>query len=91
MNNLIQGIASFQGSVFPGQRQMYQQLVRDGQHPSALIIACADSRVSPEHITQAGPGDLFVWSAASPRRSSTPWWRSACATSSSAAIPTAAP
>ncbi|CAM3085521.1 MULTISPECIES: carbonic anhydrase [Methylobacterium] len=60
MNSIIQGIASFQGSVFPGQRQMYQQLVRDGQHPSALIIACADSRVSPEHITQAGPGDLFV-------------------------------
>lgn len=60
MNSLIQGIATFQGSVFPGQRQMYQQLVRDGQHPSALIIACADSRVAPEHITQAGPGELFV-------------------------------
>jgi len=39
---------------------MYRQLVRDGQHPSALIIACADSRVAPEHITQAGPGELFV-------------------------------
>jgi carbonic anhydrase len=60
MNSLIQGIATFQGSVFPGQRQMYRQLVRDGQHPSALIIACADSRVAPEHITQAGPGELFV-------------------------------
>ena len=34
--------------------------MRDGQHPNALIIACADSRVSPEHITQAGPGELFV-------------------------------
>jgi len=60
MNSLIQGIAAFQGHVFPGQRAMYQQLVRDGQHPSALIIGCADSRVSPEHITQAGPGELFV-------------------------------
>ncbi|PIK70617.1 carbonic anhydrase, partial [Methylobacterium frigidaeris] len=39
---------------------MYERLVRDGQQPKALIIACADSRVSPEHITQAGPGELFV-------------------------------
>ena len=60
MDDIIQGISNFRGSVFPGQQQMYQRLVRDGQHPQALIIACADSRVSPEHITQAGPGDLFV-------------------------------
>ncbi|MFY9294971.1 MAG: carbonic anhydrase [Methylorubrum rhodinum] len=60
MDDIIQGISNFRGNIFPGQRQMYRQLVRDGQHPQALIIACADSRVSPEHITQAGPGDLFV-------------------------------
>ncbi|MFC7663506.1 carbonic anhydrase [Methylorubrum suomiense] len=56
MDDIIQGISNFRGSVFPGQQQMYQRLVRDGQHPQALIIACADSRVSPEHITQSGPG-----------------------------------
>lgn len=60
MDNIIQGISNFRGNIFPGQRRMYEKLVRDGQHPKALIIACADSRVSPEHITQAGPGDLFV-------------------------------
>jgi carbonic anhydrase len=58
--SIIQGISTFRGSVFPGQQRMYQRLVRDGQQPKALIIACADSRVSPEHITQAGPGELFV-------------------------------
>ncbi|MCJ2105351.1 carbonic anhydrase [Methylobacterium sp. E-041] len=60
MDNIIQGISEFQDKVFPGQQAMYQRLVRDGQQPKALIIACADSRVSPEHITQAGPGELFV-------------------------------
>ena len=60
VDNIIQGISNFRGNVFPGQKDMYRRLVRDGQQPKALIIACADSRVSPEHITQTGPGELFV-------------------------------
>lgn len=60
MDTILRGVAHFRGTIFPGQRQMYERLVRDGQHPKALVIACADSRVSPEHITQAGPGELFV-------------------------------
>ncbi|WP_018259718.1 carbonic anhydrase [Methylobacterium sp. WSM2598] len=60
MDTIIQGISTFRERVFPGQQQMYQRLVRDGQQPKALIIACADSRVAPEHITQADPGELFV-------------------------------
>ena len=34
--------------------------LRSGQAPSALWIGCADSRVSPEQITGAEPGTLFV-------------------------------
>jgi carbonic anhydrase len=60
VDTIIQGITKFQGDVFPGQQRMYERLVRDGQQPKALIIACADSRVAPEHITQTGPGELFV-------------------------------
>ena len=32
----------------------------EGQAPSAVIVACADSRVAPELIFDQGVGDLFV-------------------------------
>jgi len=31
-----------------------------GQAPYAIIVSCADSRVPPEHVFNAGLGDLFV-------------------------------
>lgn len=31
-----------------------------GQHPYAIIVGCADSRVPPELVFDAGLGDLFV-------------------------------
>lgn len=31
-----------------------------GQSPYATILACSDSRVSPEHLFDAGLGDLFI-------------------------------
>ena len=31
-----------------------------GQHPFAMVLSCADSRVPPEHIFNVGLGDLFV-------------------------------
>ncbi len=36
-----------------------QELVK-GQHPIAVVLACADSRVSPELIFNQGLGDVFV-------------------------------
>jgi carbonic anhydrase len=34
--------------------------IADGQHPVAMVLSCADSRVPPEHIFNVGLGDLFV-------------------------------
>ncbi len=31
-----------------------------GQSPYAVIVSCSDSRVPPEQVFDAGPGDLFV-------------------------------
>ena len=35
-------------------------LAEHGQHPFAIVIACSDSRVIPEQIFDAVPGELFV-------------------------------
>ncbi len=59
MNELIGRVFSFGKDVFHHQSELYAKL-SEGQSPKALIISCADSRVVPEHIVQAAPGDLFV-------------------------------
>lgn len=60
MNELIGRVFSFEKQTFPNQRLLYGRLANDGQSPKALMISCADSRIVPEHIMQAEPGDLFV-------------------------------
>ena len=32
----------------------------NGQHPFAIVITCADSRVVPEHMFMCGLGEIFV-------------------------------
>jgi carbonic anhydrase len=57
---LIDGLRRFRREHFPRFREHYQRLVRDGQRPSVLFIGCADSRVVPELLTGALPGELFI-------------------------------
>lgn len=60
MNELLGRVFSFEKRVFPDQGALYEKLAKHGQSPKALMISCADSRVVPEHILHANPGDLFV-------------------------------
>ena len=60
MNELIGRVLNFEKRVFSGQSALYAKLAEHGQSPKALMISCADSRVVPEHLLQAAPGDLFV-------------------------------
>ncbi len=60
MENILDRASRFRGDIFEKESALYRRLAHDGQNPKALMISCADSRVVPEMITQARPGDLFV-------------------------------
>jgi carbonic anhydrase len=59
-NDVIGRVVSFEKQVFPNQSALFAKLTSEGQSPKALMISCADSRIVPEQIMQANPGDLFV-------------------------------
>jgi carbonic anhydrase len=45
---------------FNSMRDVFTRVAREGQRPRALWIGCSDSRVIPELITAADPGELFI-------------------------------
>ena len=59
MQKLIQGIHQFQGESFLPLQGLFEQLAK-GQNPETLFITCSDSRIDPNLLTQAKPGDLFI-------------------------------
>jgi carbonic anhydrase len=60
MQKLVKGIHSFRNGYFATHRQMFEQLATAGQQPETLFITCSDSRVVPNLITNAAPGELFI-------------------------------
>ena len=60
MKQLIEGFRHFRKEVFPQQREVFKRLA-SGQTPSTMFITCADSRVMPELMFNAQPGELFVY------------------------------
>jgi carbonic anhydrase len=57
---LIDGYASFRAGRLVTEQSRYRDLAEHGQSPEILVIGCCDSRVSPEVIFDARPGELFV-------------------------------
>lgn len=60
MKTLLEGYERFRDGYWQQHKELYSTLARDGQSPSAMVIACADSRVAPETIFDCAPGDIFV-------------------------------
>jgi len=57
---LIEGYRTFTKERLPTEQSRYHTLSERGQHPETMVIGCCDSRVAPETIFDAGPGELFV-------------------------------
>ncbi|HLA21681.1 MAG TPA: carbonic anhydrase [Pseudolabrys sp.] len=57
---LIDGYRAFCEGRLPTEQNHFRELAEHGQAPEVMVIGCCDSRVSPEVIFDAGPGELFV-------------------------------
>ncbi|HUN44705.1 MAG TPA: carbonic anhydrase [Acetobacteraceae bacterium] len=60
MDRLLEGYRRFRRDGWPDRRRLFETLAEHGQHPRALVLCCADSRVDPAMIFDAAPGELFV-------------------------------
>ena len=57
---LVAGYEAFLQGRLPREQDRFRQLAEKGQKPSVMLIGCCDSRVSPEVIFDASPGEIFV-------------------------------
>jgi carbonic anhydrase len=58
--NLADRFRRFKHRHFAPNADHYEELATYGQSPDTMIISCCDSRVDPETIFSAMPGELFV-------------------------------
>ena len=59
-DRLLAGYRAFLDERLPRERARFEALAERGQSPEIMVIGCCDSRVSPEVIFDASPGELFV-------------------------------
>jgi carbonic anhydrase len=59
-DRLSRGYRNFLDGRFSVERSRYEELAEKGQKPEIMVIGCIDSRVSPETIFDAAPGELLV-------------------------------
>lgn len=57
---LIDRYRRFKFRHFDQNAEQYEQLAEFGQSPDTMIVSCCDSRVTPEAVFSALPGEMFV-------------------------------
>src|SRR5690242_16983203 len=59
MRKLIMGIVDFRERLLPQYAERFRGLAYD-QAPDTFLVTCSDSRVVPDLLVAADPGELFV-------------------------------
>lgn len=59
MKGIFEGLTLFQRIAYPRHRDLFERLATR-QDPQAVFLTCSDSRVVPDLLLQAEPGDLFI-------------------------------
>ena len=57
---LVDRYKRFKFRHFAPNQDHYETLASEGQSPEVMIVSCCDSRVDPETVFSAMPGELFV-------------------------------
>jgi carbonic anhydrase len=59
IQGLIKGLREFRQNYFCTHQELFKRLSHC-QASEVLFISCSDSRIAPNLLTQAQPGDLFI-------------------------------
>ncbi|MBI1300518.1 MAG: carbonic anhydrase [Alphaproteobacteria bacterium] len=60
MKDLQKLVTGYKTFISEEDRAHFHKLATEGQFPKVMVIGCSDSRVNPDLIFHARPGDLFV-------------------------------
>jgi len=59
-DHLADRFRRFKYRHFAPNQDHYEKLAAEGQTPDVMVVSCCDSRVDPETLFSAMPGELFV-------------------------------
>lgn len=59
-DTFLEGLRRFKEEYFPRYEEHYRKLAAEGQNPNTLYIGCSDSRVVPNLLMGAKPGEIFI-------------------------------
>jgi len=60
VQKFLEGYKTFRSNYYSQHRPMLERLMKAGQNPKAMMIACSDSRIDPSLKFGADPGDIFM-------------------------------